>query len=144
VSDNDGQHVPTSLAPVDADVYTGKGPVGPRRRAARWISLAVAVIAVVLWIVSGVRDSSAVGDAARAQYRSITGEGGYDVARQARWGSCGAAEMTDGRTAVLLKVNGKWAVVRHSTYTDGYDLDSLDSAEECNDIATGPQAPSYP
>lgn len=106
--------------------------------------LALVVTSVGLATVAGQRDSTAMRDAAVTQYRSLTGQGGYDITRAGTWGECAAAQMTDGRTAVLVRTDGAWRVVRHSTYTDGYDLDSIDGADECNHIASRPQAPSYP
>lgn len=109
-----------------------------------WSLAAVVVLVLVMSLVAGARERADVRDAARAQYRSLTGEGGYDISHQASWGDCAATEMTDRRTAVLVKTSGAWLVVRHSTYTDGYDLDSIDKGEECRAIANRPQAPSYP
>lgn len=109
-----------------------------------WLLLAVVIVELAISLVAGARERAAVSDAATWPYRSLTGDGGHDISRQATWGDCAAVEMTDGRTAVLVKRDSAWLVVRHLTYTDGYDLDSVDSSEECHDIATRPQAPSYP
>lgn len=118
---------------------------GPR--GGRWVTFSMVtlvIIAVVAAAVNGGRDSAHMRDAARTQYRSMTGEGGYDISRDAIWGHCAAAEMTDGHTAVLIRKGGVWVVVRHSTHTDGYNLDSIVDARACNAIAARPQALSEP
>jgi len=78
-----------------------------------WSLAAVVFLALVMSLVADARERADVRDAARAQYRILTGEGGYDISSQATWGDCAAAEMTDGRTAVLVKTSGAWLVVRH-------------------------------
>jgi hypothetical protein len=137
--------LPVSAQRRDEDLARATRRRIPRRgRRVLYALLTLVVITVTVAGITGMRDAAAMQEAANEHYRSITGEGGYDVDGYGIWGNCAAASMTDGRTAILTKFDGDWHVVRHSTYTDGYDLDSVTSAKTCNQIAAGPQAPSYP
>lgn len=137
--------LPVSAQRRDEDVARVSRQRLPRRgRRVLYTLLALIVIAMIVAAVAGARDATAMQEAAESQYRSITGDGGYDTERSAVWGNCAVAAMSDGRTAILTKTDGAWHVVRHSTYTAGYDLDSVTSASTCNRIASDAQEPSYP
>lgn len=122
--------LPISAQRRDEDLARATRRRIPRQgRRALCFLQAPTVLAATAAAVPGARDASAVQEAANSQYRSITGEAGYETDGYAIWGSCAVAGMSDGRTPILTESDGTWHVVRHSTYMDGYDLDSVTSAD---------------